>query len=194
MMDKKTKDDFPVGAKVKYVGKYADPALTNARATIVGAGNDKGVGGGNMVRIRFDNGREAIVPYMDVEHTNDSKVKDNKSDWQVKYIASGYGTLSDWSDNKNNAIKEFNRVKFLSKEQIGKEMGLNDDLIPRISEIRLVDDKGSTVQNYQVRDFKISAKDKLLKGLDSLKRKVKDAFGMNIEEKQKQFDVRNIEK
>jgi len=71
--DKKTKDDFPVGAKVKYVGKYADPALTNARATIVGAGNDKGVGGGNMVRIRFDNGREAIVPYMDVEHTNDSK-------------------------------------------------------------------------------------------------------------------------
>jgi hypothetical protein len=64
----KDKDDYPVGAEVKYVGKNADPALTNAKAIIIGAGDDPGVGGGNMVRIKFENGRQAIVPYSDVEH------------------------------------------------------------------------------------------------------------------------------
>ena len=54
--------------------------------------------------------------------------------------------------------------------------------------------KDSDQDFYTVKDSKPTAKDKLLKGLDSLKRRVKDAFGMNIEEKQKEFDVRNIEK
>lgn len=42
-------------------------------------------------------------------------------------------------------------------------------------------------------DSKPSAKDKALKALDSLKRRMKDAFGSNIEEQQKEFDTRNIE-
>jgi len=167
--DRKTKDDFPVGAKVKYVGKYADPALTNARATIVGAGNDKGVGGGNMVRIRFDNGREAIVPYMDVEHTNDSKkTKD--------VIPSPKDTYNKIRNFDKIALQGFARRIGYPELSDLKKMDTSSIIAELISFLH--GEKGDQfLENpNNFKDSKTTAKDRMLKGLDSLKRRVKDAM------------------
>ena len=162
--DKKTKDDFPVGAKVKYVGKYADPTLTNARATIIGAGSDKGVGGGNMVRIRFDNGREAIVPYMDVEHTNDSK--------KTKDAPSPKDTYNQLRGMSKIALQGYaRRVGYpeLSDFQRMDEEGIRSELISYLHGYE--GDKFLENPN-NFRDSKPTAKDKALKALDSLKKSI----------------------
>ena len=58
---------------------------------------------------------------------------------------------------------------------------------------KLVTEHVGMVNDKKMKDNLPSAKDKALKALDSLKRRMKDAFGSNIEEQQKEFDTRNIE-
>ena len=70
--------------------------------------------------------------------------KQNSGDWIVRFIASGYGTLTDWTNRKAAAISDFNRLKKLNKEQIGEELGLNDNFIDRV-EVRLIDNKNTII-------------------------------------------------
>ncbi len=134
----------------------------------------------NHVEVKYPDGKKEWVFVEDSKPT----AKDGMGDYEVVYSDRNYNTVrkvfkNDPQGTPENAAKAARNYARKLEEKDAKDPygNIRGEVIVRAT-----------------RDSKPTAKDKLLKGLDSLKRRMKDAFGMNIEEQQKQFDTRNIEK